>query len=408
MSTKIIQEIDWNDQELNALINYLAHKILFSRHLGMLTVEDIAQEIKIKMIEIITNDPTKVEKYNIYQTAYFASRHITAHRKELRRQHKISYSLDKPLPNNNNNHYYYTPGPYRYQPLAWTIRRENQAEARLELEKIFHDELDKWLLAFLEMDNDGRYTVTTTRERNLQQYKLNVSGLARCMGVNQEILRYRLQRYLQHYATHHNPDYRKKSNSPGFIRNRQLILDYFRDNPHATALTASQQLGIAKSSIHRHLNLLEAEGALSRRGRGNPGVNLNSDTTHLPTTRATVLAHYRKNPNSKAAHVAKQIGLNKSVVLYHLRRLEQEGILTRNGPGYPGVTFDPNTTYRPTTRSTVLAHYRKNPNATATHVARQIGIDKTAVLYHLKRLEAEGVLVRNGRGRPGVTFTQEP
>jgi predicted transcriptional regulator len=88
-------------------------------------------------------------------------------------------------------------------------------------------------------------------------------------------------------------------------------------------------------------------------------------------------------------------------VVYHLRRLESAGLIRSERDGikrrfYPAD--EPVNKGEPPTRERVLAAVRAEPGVHQSAIARELGVSRQLVSYHLDELEEDGKVDRRSSG----------
>jgi DNA-binding transcriptional ArsR family regulator len=123
--------------------------------------------------------------------------------------------------------------------------------------------------------------------------------------------------------------------------------------------------------------------------------------------RGSIYANLRQRDGATAAELARLHGIHLTTTLHHLRRLEARGLVGARTAG--SLTFwsatgaSADTGRLAATRTPAARRLRDavatRAGCTLADAARAAGMPRNSALYHLRRLEAAGVVRREGSGR---------
>ncbi|SEO45873.1 regulatory protein, arsR family [Halogranum amylolyticum] len=141
------------------------------------------------------------------------------------------------------------------------------------------------------------------------------------------------------------------------------------------------------------------------------GVNRRSESTTLENdTRKALYETVRESPGTYLSELASEFGLSVSTVRYHARILENDHAVTiveSSGKHrlYPVDGTDPTLSAALDEESTARIIYgidRLGP-VTVAELAAELGLADSTVSHHLKRLDDDGLVTRERRGREVLT-----
>ena len=168
----------------------------------------------------------------------------------------------------------------------------------------------------------------------------------------------------------------------------------------------------------------KTENSLWKTGERTGKTTRETDDVPLDEKAKRILAALQDSPRMTARELSEIIGITAKGVEWHLKRLKAGGLLVREGGRARGVwkVTPPN---RETDRETagetagkttgetspsfldekakrILAALQDSPRMTARELSELVGITSKGVEWHLKRLKAGGLLVREGGRARGV------
>lgn len=120
-------------------------------------------------------------------------------------------------------------------------------------------------------------------------------------------------------------------------------------------------------------------------------------------TRGRIFALVQARPAILAVEVARELGLDRTTVRYHLRRLVREGLVCAEGPAHfaaGSLAREARAACVAAARSArVLDAVRQHPGRAKNDLAEAVGLARATVSWHLDRLAAAGLvrLAREGR-----------
>lgn len=122
-------------------------------------------------------------------------------------------------------------------------------------------------------------------------------------------------------------------------------------------------------------------------------------------TRADVLRAVEASPGIDTATLRRQLGVPRTTLLYHLRRLERERLVVVRARGAsllvapPGVALQSEQAL-PMAARELLAAIRAAPGGTADDYAARLAAPRRTVAHRLGALERDGHVARASEGRP--------
>jgi predicted transcriptional regulator len=129
---------------------------------------------------------------------------------------------------------------------------------------------------------------------------------------------------------------------------RRRIYDHLRRLPGDYLRSVARSLYLAVGTTRYHLDALRREGLIYKRstnGRAryyvtNGGADVNrlfARHWEYREVRSRVLVALRRMENAPPAKIAKNLGVSRQLVSYHLASLEKAGLARRQGPRYHSV-----------------------------------------------------------------------
>lgn len=126
--------------------------------------------------------------------------------------------------------------------------------------------------------------------------------------------------------------------------------------------------------------------------------------------RERLLARVRETPGAPLADLARAADLPRNTAVYHLRRLEKEGLVSSVRQGRVRLYFAPGTREHRENADALAALRHPTTRAIATHIGSAPGLDQRALCeamgltpslahWHATRLEGAGVVQRQREGR---------
>lgn len=127
-------------------------------------------------------------------------------------------------------------------------------------------------------------------------------------------------------------------------------------------------------------------------------------------TREAILRLSRANPGIHLRALGRDAGSSYGATLYHVARLEREGLVRTRRAGLRRCVFPPGTTavvdLGPQER--VYEHVRANPGVTQAELARHLGMSKQLASHHVRSLEARGRLRTASSVRGKALYAEPP
>ncbi|GLI45839.1 winged helix-turn-helix transcriptional regulator [Methanoculleus bourgensis] len=124
--------------------------------------------------------------------------------------------------------------------------------------------------------------------------------------------------------------------------------------------------------------------------------------------RSRIYACIRDHPGITPTEIARATGINRGTTRYHLSRLREAGLVSavnRDGRvgyfrrGYDATSKTICCHLRNNTRREILALLLEEPGVTQSEVADTIGVARSTVAWHMRRLVADGLVGANRDGR---------
>lgn len=125
-------------------------------------------------------------------------------------------------------------------------------------------------------------------------------------------------------------------------------------------------------------------------------------------TRADVLSVLKEMPGVSAARVARRLGVDRTTVSYHLRRLGREGLVSASGAPRTRRWFAAGAAIPAGERRALAAAQdakplldalREAPGVTQSELARRLGVPRPTLAGRLVRLRREGLVSATRSGR---------
>jgi DNA-binding MarR family transcriptional regulator len=129
-------------------------------------------------------------------------------------------------------------------------------------------------------------------------------------------------------------------------------------------------------------------------------------------TRGRIYEHIRKNPGEHYTALKRVLELKSGTLTHHLRILEHEEYIksTRDGMYkrfYPiGMKVDHKKKSR-TIQELILQEIAKNPRSTQQEIARNLGVDRSTVNYHINMMVGAGLIRSDKLGRSKRYYIQD-
>lgn len=126
-------------------------------------------------------------------------------------------------------------------------------------------------------------------------------------------------------------------------------------------------------------------------------------------TRAAVMDQIRRQPGSTLSEIAAAAGAELTKVLYHVRILERESVVIHTETT-PKCYFASNggtreqllavaTLHTSQTRQEMIRRVREKPGITRSELGVQLGMTRTTVAWHTRRLVQAGIVREERAGR---------
>ncbi|KAF5034718.1 Winged helix-turn-helix DNA-binding protein [anaerobic digester metagenome] len=132
-------------------------------------------------------------------------------------------------------------------------------------------------------------------------------------------------------------------------------------------------------------------------------------------TRTAIYDHICAHPGIRLGTLVRDLGVNRGTLRYHLGRLQEFGMIaTAAVEGQTGY-FENRHRYTPL-EAKVLIHLRnrsrrellaillESPGASRRELAQRVGITASSVSWHMRRLQADGIVLREETGG-GVRYS---
>ena len=132
-------------------------------------------------------------------------------------------------------------------------------------------------------------------------------------------------------------------------------------------------------------------------------------------TRTAIYDHIRAHPGIRLGTLVKDLEINRGTLRYHLGKLQEFGMIATAVVGGQTGYFENRQKYsaleekalihlkNPNTRE-ILAILLESPAASRRDLAERLGITASSVSWHLRRLKADGIVLREKVGG-GVRYT---
>lgn len=121
--------------------------------------------------------------------------------------------------------------------------------------------------------------------------------------------------------------------------------------------------------------------------------------------RQAVLSQLREEPGLHLRALARAVDMPLSTVAYHVRRLEEAGLIESRSDGlkrrFLPASADPSQGPADDVRARLLAVIQEDPGVTQAEAARRLGVSRQLVHHHLQRLVEEEEAVRQDRDTEG-------
>lgn len=126
--------------------------------------------------------------------------------------------------------------------------------------------------------------------------------------------------------------------------------------------------------------------------------------------RSTVYRYIRSHPGTPFATIARETGINRGTLHYHLYVLLREGMITEQQEGSRPAYFENSGRYS-SEEKIILSHLQsgtggiicqflsRHRGATRPEIARWMGIAPSSVSWHLSRLSRSGIISAERSGR---------
>ena len=129
-------------------------------------------------------------------------------------------------------------------------------------------------------------------------------------------------------------------------------------------------------------------------------------------TRGRIYEHIRKNPGEHYTALKRMLELTSGTLTHHLRILEKEDYIksTRDGMYKRFYPIGMKVNHKKKSHSIqelILQQIAKNPRSSQKEIARNLGVDRSTVNYHINMMVGAGIIRSDKLGRTKRYYIQE-